>query len=221
MKLIPTDLPEVLLVEPNVLADERGWFMESFNAAHLNHALNARGLPAAASFVQDNHSCSRAGVLRGLHYQLPPHAQGKLVRVVNGRAWDVAVDIRRNSPHFGRWAGVELSADNHRQLWIPPGFAHGFLALEDDTHFLYKTTDVYAKQCERSIRWDDPTLAIAWPLSPGQPLQLAKKDAEAPRLEDAEVFEPWHADRRPNAARTAWLPVDLPRWMRQPADLHA
>ncbi|HMO49007.1 MAG TPA: dTDP-4-dehydrorhamnose 3,5-epimerase [Rubrivivax sp.] len=189
MKLVPTALPGVVIVEPQLFADERGWFMESFNAARFGAALQAMGLPAAPPFVQDNHSCSRAGVLRGLHLQLPPHAQGKLVRVVRGRAWDVAVDLRRSSPHFGRWAGVELSAANRRQLWIPCGFAHGFLALEDDTHFLYKTTDVYAKECERALRWDDPVLAIEWPLAPGQPPRLAPKDAQAPLLADAAAFD--------------------------------
>jgi len=163
--------------------------MESFNAPRLDAALQAIGLPAAPACVQDNHSCSRSGVLRGLHYQLPPHAQGKLVCLVKGRVWDVAVDIRRSSPHFGRWAGVELNAANRRQLWIPPGFAHGFLALEDDTHFLYKTTDVYAKACERAIRCDDPMLAIAWPLPAGQLAQLALKDADAPLFANADVFE--------------------------------
>jgi dTDP-4-dehydrorhamnose 3,5-epimerase len=221
MKLIPTDLPDVMLVEPSFFADERGWFMESFNAAHLDAALNARGLPAAPAFVQDNHSCSRAGVLRGLHYQLDPHAQGKLVRVVKGRVWDVAVDIRRGSPFFGCWAGIELSADNRRQLWIPPGFAHGFLALEDDTHFVYKTTDVYAKQCERSIRWDDPTLAIAWPLLAGQPPQLASKDAVATLFADAEVFEQRQVGRTPDSGRTAQGPIERPRPTRQPVDLTA
>jgi dTDP-4-dehydrorhamnose 3,5-epimerase len=147
------------------------------------------GLPAPRAFVQDNHSCSGAGVLRGLHYQLPPHAQGKLVRVAQGRAWDVAVDLRRSSPQFGRWAGVELSAANRRQLWIPPGYAHGFLALENDTHFLYKTTDVFAKECERGVRWDDPVLAIAWPLPSGQPARLAAKDSRAPLFADADVFD--------------------------------
>jgi dTDP-4-dehydrorhamnose 3,5-epimerase len=141
------------------------------------------------AFVQDNHTCSRADVLRGLHYQLPPHAQGKLVRVVQGRAWDVAVDLRRSSPNFGRWAAAELNAATRRQLWIPPGFAHGFLALEDDTHFLYKMTDVYAKECERRIRWDDPVLAIAWPLPAGRRPRLARKDAEAPLFAGAEVFD--------------------------------
>jgi dTDP-4-dehydrorhamnose 3,5-epimerase len=189
MKLVPTELPGVVLIEPAVFGDDRGWFMESFNAPRLDAALRELGLPPAPGFVQDNHSCSQAGVLRGLHYQLPPHAQGKLVRVTRGRAWDVAVDIRRGSPTFGRWTGAELTADNRHQLWIPPGFAHGFVALEDDTHFLYKTTDVYARDCERAIRWDDPALAIAWPLPPGLAPRLAPKDAAAPVLADAEVFE--------------------------------
>ena len=162
--------------------------MESFNAARFDQALTALGLPLAGPFVQDNHSCSQAGVLRGLHYQLPPHAQGKLVRVVKGRAFDVAVDIRRGSAHFGRWVGTELSAGNRLQMWIPPGFAHGFLALEDDTHFLYKTTDVYAKDCERAIRWDDADIGIEWPLAPGARPQLAVKDALAPRLSAADSF---------------------------------
>lgn len=188
MQLTPTELPGVVIVEPSVFADERGWFMESFNAPRFDAALRALGLPPAPAFVQDNHSCSQAGVLRGLHYQLPPHAQGKLVRVVKGAAFDVAVDIRRGSPTFGRWAGAELTADNRRQMWIPPGFAHGFLALQDDTHFLYKTTDVYAKACERAIRWDDPAIGIAWPLPGRLAPRLAPKDADAPLLAAAEVF---------------------------------
>lgn len=189
VNLRPTEaLPEVVLAEPTVFADERGWFIESYNAARFEQGLKALGLPPAGPFVQDNHSCSQAGVLRGLHYQLPPHAQGKLVRVVRGKAWDVAVDVRRGSPTFGRWTGAELTADNRRQLWIPPGFANGFIALEDDTHFLYKTTDVYAKDCERSIRWDDPAIGIAWPLPDGRAPRLAAKDAEAPGLAQAEVF---------------------------------
>ena len=189
MKLIATELHGVVLVEPAVFADERGWFMESWNQSRFDAALQALALPPARPFVQDNHSCSARGVLRGLHYQLPPHPQGKLVRVVKGAAFDVAVDIRRGSPTFGRWAGFELTAANRRQLWIPEGFAHGFVALEDDTHFLYKTTDVYAKDCERSIRWDDPTLAIAWPLPGGQAPLVAPKDAAAPTIETAEVFQ--------------------------------
>ena len=188
MKLLRTELPGVVIVEPAVFADERGWFMESFNEDRFVEGLRALGLPAPARFVQDNHSCSQAGVLRGLHYQLPPHAQGKLVRVVAGAAFDVAVDIRPGSPTFGRWAGVELSALNHRQLWIPEGFAHGFVALQDGTHFLYKTTDTYAKDCERSIRWDDPDIGIAWPLPGGNAPRVAAKDAAAPVLAKAAAF---------------------------------
>jgi dTDP-4-dehydrorhamnose 3,5-epimerase len=189
MKLLATSLVDVMIVEADVIADERGWFMESFNAVRFDAALQALGLPAVPGFVQDNHSCSRVDVLRGLHYQLPPHAQGKLVRVVKGSVWNVAVDLRRSSPMFGRWAAVELSAANRRQLWIPAGFAHGFLALEDDTHFLYKTTDVYAKECERGIRWNDPMLAIAWPLPAGRQPLLARKDTEAPLFAGADVFD--------------------------------
>jgi dTDP-4-dehydrorhamnose 3,5-epimerase len=189
MKLLPTTLPGVLIVEPAVFADDRGWFMESFNQARFEGAMRELGEPVPRPFVQDNHSQSKAGVLRGLHYQMPPHAQGKLVRVVRGGAFDVAVDIRRGSPNFGRWVGVALSAANHRQLWIPEGFAHGFLALEDDTHFLYKTTDVYTRDCERAIRWDDAAIGIAWPLPAAlaQPL-VAAKDAAAPALADAATF---------------------------------
>lgn len=187
MKLIRTEIQEVVVIEPAVFADERGWFMESHNEHRFEDALVALGLPAPRRFVQDNHSCSARGVLRGLHYQLPPHAQGKLVRVVQGRAFDVAVDIRRGSPTFGRWVGVELSAHNHRQMWIPEGFAHGFVALEDDTHFLYKTTDYYAKDSERAIRWDDPAIGIAWPVLDGAP-SLAPKDADAPTLAKAQTF---------------------------------
>ena len=187
MKLFATALPGVLIVEPAVLGDERGWFMESFNEARWLAALQALGQAPSRRFVQDNHSCSQAGVLRGLHYQLPPHAQGKLVRVVKGSAFDVAVDIRSGSPHFGQWIGVELSATSHRQLWIPEGFAHGFMALEDDTHFLYKTTDVYAKDNERCIRWDDPQLAVRWPVVGSAGPRLAAKDAAAPWFADAEL----------------------------------
>jgi len=188
MQLIPTELAGVVIVEPQVFADDRGWFMETYNAPQFDAALKSLGRGGAPPFVQDNQSCSRAGVLRGLHYQLPPHAQGKLVRVTHGRVWDVAVDVRRGSPQFGRWTGVELSAANRRQLWIPAGFAHGFLALEDDTQVLYKTTAVYARDCERSIRWDDPTLAIAWPQLPDRAVQVAPKDAQAAWFADAEVF---------------------------------
>jgi dTDP-4-dehydrorhamnose 3,5-epimerase len=188
MKLHPTALPGVLIVEPAVFADARGWFMESFNEARFSAAVQDLALPAPPRFVQDNHSCSQAGVLRGLHYQMPPHAQGKLVRVVQGAAYDVAVDIRAGSPSFGQWVGVELNATNHRQMWIPPGFAHGFLALQDNTHFLYKTTDVYARECERSICWNDPAIGITWPAVPGVGVPLvAPKDAAAPMLAQAEL----------------------------------
>ena len=188
MKLVPTALPGVVIIEPAVFGDDRGWFYESFNEARFNAALDDIGLPAAPRFVQDNHSNSKAGVLRGLHYQLPPQAQGKLVRVVQGAAWDVVVDIRPGSATFGQWCGLELSADNKRQLWIPAGHAHGFVALQDDTHFLYKTTDVWSKACERAIRWDDPAIAITWPLPAGLAAPLvAPKDAAAPLLADAEL----------------------------------
>jgi dTDP-4-dehydrorhamnose 3,5-epimerase len=186
MKLVPTKLPGVVIIEPAVFGDDRGWFYESFNEALFNAALDDICLPPAPRFVQDNHSSSKAGVLRGLHYQLPPQAQGKLVRVVQGAAWDVVVDIRPGSATFGQWFGLELNADNKRQLWIPAGYAHGFVALQADTHFLYKTTDVWSKACERAIRWNDPAIAIAWPLPAGLAAPLvAPKDAAAPLLADA------------------------------------
>jgi len=169
------DIDGLLVFEPRVFSDERGVFFESFNEARFREATGFTG-----SFVQDNHSISRKGVLRGLHYQEPPHAQGKLVRVVAGAAFDVAVDIREGSPSFGKWAGVELSARNRKQFWIPAGFAHGFLALEDGTEFLYKTTDFWHATSERSIRWDDPEIGVQWPLD-GVPV-LSAKDAAAPRL---------------------------------------
>jgi dTDP-4-dehydrorhamnose 3,5-epimerase len=174
-------LPEVVIVEPVLFEDERGWFMESYNERKFHRALAELGLPLPRAFVQDNHSRSGSGVLRGLHFQVDPHAQGKLVRVVKGAVWDVTVDVRASSPMRGQWFGLELSAANRRQLWIPEGFAHGFLTLEEDTHFLYKTTDYYARECERSFRWNDPTFAIEWPLEriAGPPL-LAPKDATAP-----------------------------------------
>ncbi|CAG8871242.1 hypothetical protein PS627_04365 [Pseudomonas fluorescens] len=163
MKLLPTRLPGVVIIEPSVFGDDRGWFMESFNEPVFHSRLRALGLPHPRPFVQDNHSCSQKGVLRGLHFQNAPHAQGKLVRVVKGSVWDVAVDIRKGSPTYGQWVGEELSASNQRMMWIPEGFAHGFVALEDDTHFLYKTTDVYSKESEGSLAWDDADLAIEWP----------------------------------------------------------
>jgi len=183
MKVSATSLPDLLIIEPRVFGDARGFFTESLSEKVFDEAV---GQPVR--FVQDNHSRSARGVLRGLHYQLPPHAQGKLVRCVSGAVFDVAVDLRRSSPHFGRWAGVELSADNHRQLWIPPGFAHGFLVLSESADFLYKTTDTYAPQAEGSVRWDDPAIGIEWPDLGLAPL-LAEKDLKAPLLKDAKHFD--------------------------------
>jgi dTDP-4-dehydrorhamnose 3,5-epimerase len=188
MQLTATSLEGVFAIETAVFRDERGWLSESFNEPRFRAALAELGEPPPGRFVQDNHSVSHRGVLRGLHHQLPPHAQGKLVRVVQGRAWDVAVDLRRDSAGFGRWFGIELSAENRRQLWLPAGFAHGFVALEDNTQCLYKTTAVYDRASERSIRWDDPSLGIAWPLPDGttQP-RLSPRDAGAPLLANAEL----------------------------------
>lgn len=179
MKVTPTALPEVLIVEPKVFGDDRGFFFESWNARSFAEA----GIDVR--FVQDNHSRSSAGVLRGLHYQIG-RPQGKLVRVAVGRVYDVAVDLRRASPNFGRWAGVELSAANKKMLWVPPGFAHGFLALEDGTEFLYKCTDFYDPAEERSLLWSDPALGIDWPLD-GEPV-LAPKDAAGLPLASADTY---------------------------------
>ncbi len=190
MKLTPTAIPDVVVIEPALFSDERGWFMESFNQQRFTDALKELRLPLPEPFVQDNHSCSRKGVLRGLHYQLPPHAQGKLVRVVHGVAFDVCVDIRASSPTCGRWVGIELSAANRRQLWVPEGFAHGFVALEDDTHFLYKTTAYYVPQSERSVLWCDEQLGIRWP-EVDAPFVVAAKDAGAPSwgsLKPVDIF---------------------------------
>ncbi len=168
-----TPLPGVFVIEPKVFGDARGHFYESFSAREF-----AQATGADVVFVQDNQSRSARGVLRGLHWQTPPHAQGKLVRVTRGAVFDVAVDIRPDSLSFGQWFGVELSGDNHRQLWIPAGLAHGFLVLSESADFLYKTTDYYAPECERAIRWDDPDLAIAWP-DAGVAPQVSGKDAAA------------------------------------------
>jgi dTDP-4-dehydrorhamnose 3,5-epimerase len=183
MKVTPTSLPGVLMLEPRVHGDARGFFMESYNEREFNGALGQD-----VRFVQDNRSRSGRGVLRGLHYQLPPHAQGKLVRVDSGHVFDVAVDVRRASPGFGQWVGVELSAENHRQLWIPPGFAHGFLVLSDSADFLYKTTDYYAPECEQTIRWNDERIGITWPLAPGELPVVSPRDAAAPALASAQPF---------------------------------
>jgi dTDP-4-dehydrorhamnose 3,5-epimerase len=182
VKLALTPLPDVVVIEPVVIEDERGWFCESFNEERFRSGLVELGLAAPPRLVQDNHSVSRAGVLRGLHYQVEPHAQGKLVRVVRGAAFDVAVDIRPNSPAYGKWFAIELTAHNHRQLWIPAGLAHGFLALQNDTHFLYKTSEYYAKDCERAIHWRDPTLSIRWPELAGIPYLVSPRDDAAPAL---------------------------------------
>jgi dTDP-4-dehydrorhamnose 3,5-epimerase len=180
MKVTPTAIPDVLIIEPKVFGDARGFFFESFNQKAF---ADATGLKQ--DFVQDNHSRSAKGVLRGLHYQIQ-QPQGKLVRVVRGSVFDVAVDLRKSSPTFGQWVGAELSEDNHRQLWVPPGFAHGFVVTSESADFLYKTTDYYAPQHERCIAWNDPAIGIAWPLA--EPPQLSAKDQAGGLLAQAEVF---------------------------------
>lgn len=187
MRLVETTLPGVLIVEPAIFGDERGWFTETFNEPRWLAALAAIGQPAPRRFVQDNHSCSKAGVLRGLHYQMPPHAQGKLVRVVQGEVFDVAVDIRRSSPTFGQWVGAHLSGENKRQLWVPEGFAHGFLVLSDTAEFLYKTTNYYAPEFDRCIVWNDPDIGIRWP-GDVQPL-LSGKDQAGRSLKTADLYD--------------------------------
>ena len=181
MKATQTKIPDVWVIEPRVFGDDRGFFFESFNEKAFNEATGNK-LP----FVQDNHSRSVKGVLRGLHYQLPPKAQGKLVRVVQGEVFDVAVDIRKDSPTFGHWVAEILSAENKKQLWIPPGFAHGFLTLSETAEFLYKTTDYWSPEHERAIIWNDATLNIGWPLNGMQPT-LAAKDAAAVAFSAAEI----------------------------------
>jgi dTDP-4-dehydrorhamnose 3,5-epimerase len=181
MNIIPTDIPEVLIIEPKVFGDERGFFFESYNERQWEEKTGLR-----TRFVQDNHSRSAKGVLRGLHYQIS-QPQGKLVRCVVGEVFDVAVDLRRSSPTFGKWAGALLSAENKRQMWVPEGFAHGFLVLSDAAEFLYKTTDYYAPENERGIVWNDPELGIDWPIE-GEPV-LSKKDAEAAPFMDAIYYK--------------------------------
>lgn len=180
MKVTPTSMPEVLVFEPTVFGDDRGFFYESFNAREFSQST---GL--SVNFVQDNHSRSAKNVLRGLHYQVR-QPQGKLVRVISGSIFDVVVDIRASSPFFGRWIGVELSAENRRQLWVPPGFAHGFVVTSDSAECLYKTTDYWSPAYERSILWNDPALAIAWPLT-SEPM-LSGKDSQGTLLADADIF---------------------------------
>lgn len=181
MQAIPTDIPDLLILEPKVFGDSRGFFYESFNQRMFRELT---GLDAA--FVQDNHSRSAKNVLRGLHYQIK-QPQGKLVRVVRGRVFDVAVDLRRASATFGKWFGLELNEENHRQLWIPPGFGHGFVVLSDSADFLYKTTDYWAPEHERCILWNDPDLAIDWPLD-GLTPQLSAKDQQGKPFKEAEYF---------------------------------
>jgi dTDP-4-dehydrorhamnose 3,5-epimerase len=176
----PTAIPEVLILQPKVFGDDRGFFFESFNQRDFQQITDLN-----VQFVQDNHSKSSKGVLRGLHYQIQ-HPQGKLVRVTQGAVFDVAVDLRRSSPSFGKWVGVELSVENKKQLWVPPGFAHGFVVTSDSAEFLYKTTDYWYPEHERSLLWSDAAVGIQWPLN-GEP-QLAAKDASAKTLQDAEVF---------------------------------
>jgi dTDP-4-dehydrorhamnose 3,5-epimerase len=178
MKVTTTAIPGVLILEPKVFGDERGFFMETFNQRVFNDAVGYE-----VTFVQDNHSRSAKGVLRGLHYQRPPHAQGKLVRVTQGSVFDVVVDIRQDSPTCGNWVGIELSAENHRQVWLPPGMVHGFLVTSDSADFLYKTTAYYSPQFEGCIRWDDPRLGIVWPLR-GMLPALSAKDAVAAFLSE-------------------------------------
>jgi dTDP-4-dehydrorhamnose 3,5-epimerase len=182
MKITRLDIPDVILIEPDVFGDERGFFFESFNQKSFEEATGI-----SPTFVQDNHSKSSKGVLRGLHYQLTPMAQGKLVRVIQGEVFDVAVDIRKSSPTFGKWVGEALSADNKRQLWIPEGFAHGFLTVTESAEFLYKATDYYSPNLERCIKWNDPEIGIVWPreLEP----RLSSKDQKSKSLQSAEIFE--------------------------------
>jgi dTDP-4-dehydrorhamnose 3,5-epimerase len=183
MQVTLTAIPGVLILEPRVFGDERGFFMESFNQKAFDEAVGRE-----VRFVQDNHSRSSKGVLRGLHYQIPPHAQGKLVRVSQGTVFDVAVDIRKGSPTFGQWVGVELSGQNHRQLWMPAGMAHGFLVLSSSADFQYKTTDYYAPQAEACIRWDDPDLGIGWPAIGREPT-VSSKDAQGASLASVVPFD--------------------------------
>lgn len=181
MTITPTAIPDVLLIEPRVFGDTRGWFMETWET----HKFAAAGIPFA--FVQDNHSYSQRGALRGLHYQIQ-QPQGKLVRVVAGEVFDVAVDLRRHSPTFAQWVGAHLSAENKRQLWIPPGFAHGFYVLSAAAEFVYKCTDFYAPQHERTLQWNDPTIAVKWPLLADAEVLLSPKDQLGKPLAEAETF---------------------------------
>lgn len=181
MKIIPTHIPDVLILEPQVFGDARGFFMETWNAKTFADA----GLDL--NFVQDNHSRSRQGTLRGMHYQIK-HPQGKLVRVTSGKVFDVAVDLRQSSPTFGQWAGAELSDENHRMLWVPPGFAHGFYVMSESADFLYKCTDLYAPEYDRSLHWNDPSIGIEWPLVNGAAPTISAKDEAGKNWQEADKF---------------------------------
>ena len=180
MKVTPLSIPDLLLIEPQVFVDDRGFFYESFNQNKFEEAMGKK-----INFVQDNHSKSVKGVLRGLHYQLTPKAQGRLVRVIQGEVFDVAVDLRQSSPTFGKWVGEILSGDNKKQLWIPEGFAHGFLTLSDTAEFLYKTTDFYSKDHEEAVQWNDETIGIDWPM---QEVSLSSKDNTALSFKEVKYF---------------------------------
>jgi dTDP-4-dehydrorhamnose 3,5-epimerase len=184
MKVTPLAIPEVVIFEPKVFGDERGYFYESFNQKIFEQATGLK-----REFVQDNHSKSQKGVLRGLHYQLTPMAQGKLVRVIEGEVFDVALDIRKNSPTFGQWVGERLSVKNNKQMWVPEGFAHGFITLSDTAQFIYKTTNYYSPEHERCIAWDDPEIAVDWQLGDIACPSLSAKDKMGLQLNDAEIYE--------------------------------
>lgn len=187
MKVLQTKIKDLLIIEPTIYTDERGWFMESFNNRDFNKILINLGYDES-TFVQDNHSLSHKGVLRGLHFQRSPYTQSKLIRVIQGRIWDVAVDIRPDSDSFGQWFGIELSETNQKQFWIPAGFAHGFLALEDHTQVLYKTTNYYHKESEETLIWNDPDLAIFWPINQNLKINQSEKDSSASTFADLKYY---------------------------------
>lgn len=182
MNFVKTSIPDVVIIEPKVFGDERGFFMETYRSSSFNENCTPR------EFVQENHSMSKQGILRGLHYQMS-QTQGKLVRVIRGSVYDVAVDLRKSSASYGQWVGVELSAENKRQLWVPEGFAHGFYVTSDEAEFVYKCTDYYAPEHERSLLWDDPSLSIDWPLVDGSAPSVSAKDAEGLTWENADKFD--------------------------------
>ena len=187
MKYTKLNIPDIILIQPQVFGDHRGFFMETFRDDEFNLKVTGKTNVARVTFVQDNHSKSSQGILRGLHYQIK-QAQGKLVRVISGEVFDVAVDIRKSSPFFGKWTGAILSAENKKMLWVPPGFAHGFYVLSNEAEFTYKCTDYYAPEHEKSILWNDPSIAVDWPIIPGSSPILSQKDKDGSTLENAEVF---------------------------------